>query len=183
MGSIMQIFEIIILGIIQGITEFLPISSSGHLVIAQYILGITSPGNTLEVLFHFGTLLSIFFVFYSDIKSIILKLNTKKNQSFIICIVIATIPAAFVGLFFKEYLLLFFSNVHLVGFALCITGFILILSRGFKNQHKSISFYFSLIIGLFQALAIIPGISRSGSTISISMFMGVSPKEAARFSF
>ena len=179
----MDILEIIILGIIQGITEFLPISSSGHLVIAQNILGIKSPGNTLEVLFHFGTLMSVVYVFFEDLKQILLTMNEKNNQSFIFYIIIATLPAVFSGLLLKDYFLKIFDNVHLVGFALCSTGFILILSKRFKNNQKAITFSSSIAVGIAQAIAIIPGISRSGSTISICMYLGIPPKEAARFSF
>ena len=179
----MNILEIIILGIIQGITEFLPISSSGHLVIAQNILGIKSPGNTLEVLFHFGTLMSVVYVFFEDLKQILLTMNEKNNQSFIFYIIIATLPAVFSGLLLKDYFLKIFDNVHLVGFALCSTGFILILSKRFKNNQKAITFSSSIAVGIAQAIAIIPGISRSGSTISMCMYLGIPPKEAARFSF
>ena len=179
----MDMLEIIILGIIQGITEFLPISSSGHLVIAQIILGIKSPGNTLEVLFHFGTLMSVVYVFFEDLKQILLTMNEKNNQSFIFYIIIATLPAVFSGLLLKDYFLKIFDNVHLVGFALCSTGFILILSKRFKNNQKAITFSSSIAVGIAQAIAIIPGISRSGSTISMCMYLGIPPKEAARFSF
>ena len=179
----MEIFEIVILGIIQGITEFLPISSSGHLVIAQHILGIKSPGNKLEVLFHFGTLMSIFYVFLNDIKQILLSLNQKNNQSFIFYIIIGTLPAAFAGLFLKHYFLEIFDNVNLVGVAFCFTGVILILSITFKNNQKEIVLSSSILVGIAQAIAIIPGISRSGSTISICMYLGIPPKDAARFSF
>ena len=179
----MDMLEIIILGIIQGITEFLPISSSGHLVIAQNILGIKSPGNTLEVLFHFGTLMSVVYVFFEDIKQIFLTMNEKNNQLFIFYIIIATLPAIFAGLLLKDYFLKIFDNVHLVGFALCSTGILLILSKRFKNNQKAISFSSSILVGIAQAIAIIPGISRSGSTISMCMYLGIPPKEAARFSF
>ena len=179
----MNMLEIIILGIIQGITEFLPISSSGHLVIAQNILGIKSPGNTLEVLFHFGTLMSVVYVFIEDIKQIFLTMNEKNNQLFIFYIIIATLPAIFAGLLLKDYFVKIFDNVHLVGFALCSTGLLLIMSKRFKNNKKEIAFSSSIVVGIAQAVAIIPGISRSGSTISICMYLGIPPKEAARFSF
>jgi len=179
----MDMLEIIILGIIQGITEFLPISSSGHLVIAQNILGIKSPGNTLEVLFHFGTLMSVVYVFFEDLKQIFLTLNEKNNQLFIFYIIIATLPAIFAGLFLKDYFLIIFDNIRLVGFALCSTGLLLILSKRFKNNQKAIAFSSSIVVGIAQAVAIIPGISRSGSTIAMCMYLGIPPKEAARFSF
>lgn len=179
----MGIFELIILGIIQGITEFLPISSSGHLVIAQDLLGMKSPGNTLEILFHFGTLLSVIFVFFKDIKQLALSINEKNTRLYIFYLILATIPAALAGIFLKDYFLPFFDNVFMVGVALCVTGFLLVFSKRFKNQQKKFSLTFSILIGVTQALAIIPGISRSGSTISISMFLGVSSSDAAKFSF
>ncbi len=179
----MGMLEIIILGIIQGITEFLPISSSGHLVIAQNILGVKSPGNTLEVLFHFGTLMSVVYVFFDDMKQIFLTINEKKNQLFIFYIIIATLPAVFAGFLLKDYFLKVFDNLHLVGLALCSTGILLIVSKRFKNNQKQIAFSSSIFVGIAQAVAIIPGISRSGSTISICMYLGIPPSEAARFSF
>ena len=183
MGGITGMLEIIILGIIQGVTEFLPVSSSGHLVIAQTILGIKSPGNTLEVLFHFGTLMSVMYVFFEDIKKIFSTINEKNNQLFIFYIITATLPAIFAGLLLKDYFLKIFDNVHLVGLALCSNGLLLILSKRFKNNQKAIAFYSSIVVGIAQAISIIPGVSRSGSTISMCMYLGIPPKEAARFSF
>ena len=179
----MNIIDIVILGILQGITEFLPVSSSGHLVLAQYLLGIESPGNTLEVLFHIGTLFSVFYVFNKDIKSIVISLNEKPTQKLVIYIIIATIPAVIIGLIFKSHIINLFSSIVPVGYALLSTGVILTLSINFKNKNKSLSYLYSLLIGLAQAVAIIPGISRSGTTISISMLLGIPPKEAARFPF
>ena len=179
----MNIIDIVILGILQGITEFLPVSSSGHLVLAQYLLGIESPGNTLEVLFHIGTLFSVIYDFNKDIKSIVMSLNEKPTQKLVIYIIIATIPAVIIGLIFKSHIINLFSSIVPVGYALLSTGVILTLSINFKNKNKSLSYLYSLLIGLAQAVAIIPGISRSGTTISISMLLGIPPKEAARFSF
>ncbi|MBT3664181.1 undecaprenyl-diphosphate phosphatase [bacterium] len=179
----MSIIDIVILGILQGITEFLPVSSSGHLVLAQYLLGIESPGNTLEVLFHIGTLFSVFYVFNKDIKSIVISLNEKPTQKLVIYIIIATTPAVIIGLIFKSHIVNLFSSIVPVGYALLLTGAILTFSINFKNKNKSLSYLYSLLIGLAQAIAIIPGISRSGTTISISMLLGIPPKEAARFSF
>ena len=179
----MTIIDIVILGILQGITEFLPVSSSGHLVIVQYMLGIESPGNTLEILFHIGTLFSVIFVFYKDIKLIVMSLNKKPSQVLVMHIITATVPAVIIGLTFKDYINSVFSSIVPVGYALLFTGAVLILSINFKNKNKSLSYLYSILIGLSQAMAIIPGISRSGTTISISMLLGIPPKEAARFSF
>ena len=179
----MGILDVIILGVIQGITEFLPVSSSGHLVIAQYLLGKNSPGNTLEILFHFGTLLSVVFVFFNEIKLILISLHERNTQILIGYLILATIPAVLVGVGLKDYILSIFDNVKYVSLALLFTGSVLILSSKFKRSQNKHSFFSSLAIGLVQALAIIPGISRSGSTISMSIFLGIAPKEAAKFSF
>ena len=133
----MNIIDIVILGILQGITEFLPVSSSGHLVLAQYMLGIESPGNTLEILFHIGTLFSVFYVFNKDIKSIVMSLNEKPTQKLVIYIIIATIPAVIIGLIFKSHIINLFSSIVPVGYALLSTGVILTLSINFKNKNKS----------------------------------------------
>ena len=179
----MEIFEVIILGVLQGVTEFLPVSSSGHLVIAQHLLGINSPGNTLEILFHFGTLLSVIFVFFNEIESILISLHERNTQILIGYLIIATIPAVFVGIGMKDYLLSIFDNVKYVGSALLFTGCILLLSSKFNHSQKKHSFFSSLAVGVAQALAIIPGISRSGATITMSIYLGIAPKEAAKFSF
>lgn len=179
----MNIIDALILGILQGLTEFLPISSSGHLVLGQSLLNIDQPGNEFEVLVHVGTLLSVVVVFFQDIKQLLVSLNTKKTQTFILFLFIGTIPAIAVGLGFKETINSLFENVFSVGIALIFTGIVLYGSSFIQQQIKDYSFKTSILIGCAQALAIIPGISRSGMTISTALFLGLSSKEAARFSF
>tara|TARA_B100001758_G_scaffold239137_1_gene243124 strand:+ start:524 stop:1276 length:753 start_codon:yes stop_codon:yes gene_type:complete len=177
----MSIFEIIILGILQGLTEFLPVSSSGHLVIAQYILDIEYSGNTIEILFHIGTLGSVLFIFFDDIKNIFISYDKNIKLLFYICV--ATLPGVVVGLTFKNQIELFFDNLIYVGFSLCFTALILIISSKAKVENSNHTILSSIIIGFSQAVAILPGISRSGMTISIALLLGFSPKESARFSF
>jgi len=177
----MSIFEIIILGILQGLTEFLPVSSSGHLVIAQYILDIEYSGNTIEILFHIGTLGSVLFIFFDDIKNIFISYDKNIKLLFYICI--ATLPGVVIGLTFKNQIELFFDNLIYVGFSLCFTALILIISSKAKVENSNHTILSSIIIGFSQAVAILPGISRSGMTISIALLLGFSPKESARFSF
>lgn len=179
----MTIIEAIILGIIQGFTEFLPISSSGHLVLGQSILGIQQPGNEFEVVVHLGTLLSVLVVFWDDIQNLITSLTTKSTQKFIGFVLVGTIPAVIIGLGFKDVFESLFENVTAVGGALIFTGLILYGSSKITTRDKSHSLKSSLLIGLAQAVAIIPGISRSGMTISTALLMGLSSKESARFSF
>ncbi len=192
----MNFFESIILGIVQGLTEFLPVSSSGHLVIFQNLFGISSKSVAFEIVVHIGTLLSILVVFYSDlinmIKSFftgIFKGNIVESYKsdyhfrFSILIIIGTIPAIIVGLFFKDFLESIFHNISIVGFTLIFTGLILFLTRFIKVKQGNPNMFQAIIIGITQAFAILPGISRSGMTISTSLFLGISRDEAARFSF
>ena len=179
----MTILEATILGIIQGFTEFLPISSSGHLVLGQAILGIEQPGNEFEILVHLGTLASVLVIFFDDIKSLILSLTSKKTQIFIMYILIGTLPAVGIGLGFKDLIYSLFENVTAVGGALIFTGVVLFGSSFANRQDKEHSFLTCILIGCTQAMAIIPGVSRSGMTISAALFLGLSAKEAARFSF
>ena len=179
----MELIEIVFLGIIQGLTEFLPVSSSGHLVLGQYLLGIKSPGNTLEILFHLGTLGSVVFVFFNEIKDILLTIDKKPTQKLLAFISVATLPAMIAGFLFRNEINRLFENINSVGYAFCITGLILVFSSLSKNKKVKLSFFSSIIIGLSQAVAIIPGISRSGFTITVSLLMGISPEKSAKFSF
>ena len=179
----MNWLQALILGIIQGFTEFLPISSSGHLVLGQAILGIEQPGNEFEILVHLGTLASVLVVFLDDIKSLLLSLTSKKTQSFIIFVLVGSIPTVGIGLGFKDILEALFDNIASVSGALIFTGLILYCSSFVKQGDKEHSIVTSILIGCAQAVAIIPGVSRSGMTICAALFLGLSPKEAARFSF
>lgn len=179
----MTIIEAITLGIIQGLTEFLPISSSGHLVLSQVILGIQIPGNDFEVLLHIGTLCSILVVFNNDIKNILFTLSSKETQKFILMIFVGTIPAVIIGLGFKDVIERLFDDIIVVGFALVFTGITLIGSFYFKSGNKKNTIIKAFLIGVAQAIAIIPGISRSGITISFALFLGLDTRQAAKFSF
>ena len=136
----MTFIEAIILGLTQGLTEFLPISSSGHLVIMQHLLKIQSNGNELEVLVHLGTLGSILVVFFHDLKMLTYDFKSKQNRLYIFYILIASVPAALVGTFFKNYFESFFNDHYLVSKALMCTGLILIVSYFFKPKNKKINF-------------------------------------------
>ena len=179
----MTIFEAALLGIIQGLTEFLPISSSGHLVIGQKILGISIPGNVFEVVVHLGTLGSILIIFWPDIWQLIKSFKSTPSQKYILAIVIGTLPAVIIGLLFKDIITEAFENIKIVAITLMITGIILLITRFIKTKLKDISIGRGLLIGIAQALAIVPGISRSGMTISLGMYLGIAPEKAAKFSF
>ena len=179
----MTLVDAIILGLIQGITEFLPISSSGHLVIAQSLLGLKLPGNIIEVVTHLGTLFSVIIVFRKDIVKYFFDFKNPLTKKYILCLFIGTIPALIIGLSAKSFILLFFESIKMVSFSLIFTGVILFLSRKRNNKKSKINYKNSLLIGISQALAIIPGISRSGITISTGLLLGMNAKDSARFSF
>lgn len=186
----MDLTDAIILGIIQGLTEFLPVSSSGHLELGKVLLGDTSiPEESLlfTVVLHFATALSTLVVYRKDVWEILRGLFAFKNNEasqFSLKIIISMIPAALVGLFFEEELEKFFSgNILLVGSMLLITALLLFLADRARTTNKNVSYGNSLVIGIAQAVAMLPGISRSGATIATSVLLGVDKQKAARFSF
>src|SRR5690554_3644876 len=185
-----EIIKAFIIGIIQGLTEFLPVSSSGHIVIAQEILGLkySEEENLLfAIVLHFATALSTIVVFRKDIYQILKGLfQFKWNDEFkfSLKIVLSMIPAAIVGVLLKDTLEELFSNLRLVGFMLLITATLLFVADKARNTGKDIRYRDSFIIGIAQAFAaLLPGISRSGSTISTSILLGNDKSKAARFSF
>ena len=179
----MQYIDTIILATLQGLTEFLPISSSGHLVIGQRLLNINLPGNAFEVVLHLGTLMSVLTVFRGEIKAIIFNLSDSSNQYYIFALVFGTIPALLVGLLLRDSISLIFDDIRFVSLSLICTGIMLITSKFIVKRNVKLTLFIGLLIGLAQAAAIIPGISRSGATICMGILMGLSAPKAARFSF
>jgi len=186
----MEIIDAIILGVIQGLTEFLPVSSSGHLELGKAILGDKSvPEESLlfTVVLHFATALSTIVVFRKDIWEIIkglLKFKKNEETMFSLRIIVSMIPAVIIGLFFEEQLeQLFGGNIMFVGFMLIITAILLWLADKAKNTAKIVTTPNAFVIGIAQAIAMLPGISRSGATISTSVLLGNDKTKAARFSF
>jgi len=186
----MDIIDAIILGIIQGLTEFLPVSSSGHLELGKAILGdSTLPEESLlfTVVLHFATALSTIVVFRKDIFDILkglFQFKWNEETQFSVKIILSMIPAVIIGLFFEEQLeSLFGGNILLVGMMLIITALLLWLADKAKDTQKPVSYSNAFTIGIAQAIAMLPGISRSGATISTSVLLGNDKSKAARFSF
>ncbi|MCF7559858.1 undecaprenyl-diphosphate phosphatase [Sabulilitoribacter multivorans] len=186
----MNIIDAIILGIIQGLTEFLPVSSSGHLELGKAILGdhpVPEESLLFTVVLHFATALSTMVVFRKDIFSLVkgaLKFKWNDDLKFIAKIAVSMLPAAIIGYSFEsQFAELFGGNVKLVGFMLIITALLLYLADKSKNTNKEVTFIDALVIGISQAIAMLPGISRSGATISTSVLLGNDKTKAARFSF
>lgn len=194
----MSILDAVILGLVQGLTEFLPVSSSGHLVLGQYLLNLQNTGMlSFDVYVHFGTLISVCIIFRKDIAEMILgtwkALHTGTLKSayesneyvrMSLAIIVGSIPAAIIGLKYHDQIAEAFQDPKLVSVNLVITGLILFLTRFPKvKEGKRLGLISGFIIGLAQSVAILPGISRSGSTISMALFLRLSPGTAARFSF
>ena len=193
-----------LLGVLQGITEFLPVSSSGHLVLAQHFLHIQAQALLLDVWLHFGTLLAIFCVLYRSVWRLIegavraphlfyhpsqyLKAPEGQNTVLLLIVFTASIPTALIGFLFKDtFERLFEGNLRLVGVAFLFTALLLFLTRFKKNAPSGrgvgLSSLQALAIGTIQGIAIIPGVSRSGSTIALALLLGVGRQEAGEFSF
>ncbi|NJY61167.1 undecaprenyl-diphosphate phosphatase [Salinimicrobium sp. CDJ15-81-2] len=186
----MEVIDAVFLGIIQGLTEFLPVSSSGHLEIGKALLGDNSiPEESLmvTVVLHFATALSTIVVFRKDIAVIfrgLFAFKWNEETQFSVKIILSMIPAVIVGLMFEEELeALFGGELTFVGFMLLITSLLLWLADKAKHTGKPVSYKDSIVIGVAQAIAILPGISRSGATISTSVLLGNDKGKAARFSF
>ena len=186
----MEIINAIILGIIQGLTEFLPVSSSGHLEIAKAILGEGKVGGEsmlMTVVLHFATALSTIFIFKKDLISIfggLIQFKNNKSFQFSLKIVLSMIPAALVGVFFNDEIeALFGGGLTLVGVMLLLTGLLLFMADKAKASEKNVGIKNASLIGISQAIAILPGISRSGATISTSVLLGIDKEKSARFSF
>lgn len=186
----MEIIDAIILGIIQGLTEFLPVSSSGHLELGKAILGADSlPEESLlfTVILHFATALSTLLVFRKDVGEILkglFQFKWNEETQFSLKIIISMIPAALIGFFLQDFLEVFFDGaIIIVGIMLLITAVLLYLADLAKTTEKGVSYRSAFVIGMAQAVAILPGISRSGATISAAVLLGVDKTKSARFSF
>lgn len=194
----MTILQAVILGSVQGLTEFLPVSSSGHLVLVEHLLKVpVSNDITFEVFVHFGTLLSVVVVLRGEINRMISSFahafrtlhfvhQYRENEYFRmgLYILLGSVPAAVIGIKFENDVAAAFTDPKLVAVMLVLTGLILFLTRlAAQANGRRMGIFSALIIGVSQAAAIIPGISRSGSTISTGMYLKISPLQAARFSF
>jgi len=191
--SSFSIWEIILLSFIQGTTEFFPISSSGHLVLAQKLLNVKEPQILLNIVLHLGTLFAIFIYLRKEIKELIIGFKNfllspskhlKTPQTITIFqLVVATIPTALIGYFFNKPLEEAFSSLRAVSISLLITGLFLLLTKFSKEREENKLILHPLIIGIFQGIAIVPGLSRSGLTIGIALLLGWKREKAAKFSF
>lgn len=189
----MELLKAIVLGIVQGLTEFLPISSSGHLVLGSELLHFQEQGLAFDIFLHLGTLVSVCIVFRQELSAMLVaplavlqKRADKKLTRFFywdIYVIVATLPAVFVGLFLKDSIAGIFTNILLVYCMLFVTGIIMVTTPFIRERKVELNCPRALLIGCAQAMAILPGLSRSGSTIFTGMLLGVNRETVARFSF
>lgn len=187
----MEWIEALILGIVQGLTEYLPVSSSGHLQIGQHLLGVNEVGGlTFDIVVHVATVLSTLVVLWKEVTWIfkgLFKWNGRMNeeQKYALNILVSMIPIGIVGLFFKDYIdEIFQGSLLIVGVCLMVTAFLLALTHFYKpKEREHISPRHAFIIGIAQAIAVLPGLSRSGSTIATGLLLGNSRQKLAQFSF
>lgn len=190
----MELLKALILGIVQGLTEFLPISSSGHLVIGAELLNFHEPGIAFEVFLHCGTLVAVIIVFRKELllmlRSLFVSRSSRQADTELalsfqwnINIVVATLPAVAVGLLLKDSIDRIFDNILITFVMLIVTGVTMIMTRFIHEKGIAINWLRAFVIGIAQAFAIMPGLSRSGSTIFTGMLLGVNRETAARFSF
>ncbi|OGI07809.1 MAG: hypothetical protein A2Y40_07165 [Candidatus Margulisbacteria bacterium GWF2_35_9] len=185
--------KIVILGIVQGLTEFLPVSSSGHLLIFEKMFGIVSANFSLEIALHIGSLLAVIVYFRKRIIQLFMSIihfrdeSYQEDRQFVFYIVIAMFFTGIIGISLKDWIVQFKGSLLFIGSSLVFTSLLLfsanIKMKKSKSDDKGITWFRSIIIGIFQGIAVIPGVSRSGSTITAALFSGISPRKAAEFSF
>lgn len=195
--------EALVLGVVQGATEYLPVSSSGHLVIAQHLFGLEEPALFFDIVLHLGTLVAVVWYYRKDLAKLVMEtaaglrdlasgqswkktLEAHPEFRFALLIVVGTLPTAVIGIAFEDTFERLFGSVRLVGLMLILTGTVLLLTRMASRGGRTTAdmrWSDALIIGLVQGMAITPGISRSGMTIAAALLLGIERETAARYSF
>ncbi len=188
----MEALKVLFLAVLQGITEFLPVSSSGHLAILGKLIGLDEPGVRIEIMLHFGTLISVLFFYRKIIADLIRGIcrNDGGKIKLAAAVIVSCIPAVLIYLFFNDAVNnAYDGSISFTGAMLMVTGMVLISlkfippKKDDENQDESVKIWQALLIGIAQAIALLPGISRSGSTISCARYLGINGKKAAEFSF
>jgi undecaprenyl-diphosphatase len=174
--------KIVLLALVQGFSEFFPVSSSGHLLIFQKILNFTTLPLVYDIFFHLGTLLAVVVYFFKDLKPLALRFYEKDNFRLLLLLLTASLPTALIGFLFKDFFESLFDKPAYLGFCFIFTAAVLLASRTFRLK-KMPDFPAAFIIGVAQGLAIAPGISRSGMTIAVALILGLGFEFSFRFSF
>jgi len=175
--------KVVLLALVQGFTEFFPVSSSGHLLIFQKLLHFITLPLVYDIFFHLGTLLAVAVYFFRDLKPLALRFYEKDNLRLLLLIATASVPTALIGFTFKDFFESLFENISYLGFAFWFTAAVLLVSRFLRLKKKIPDFPAAFLIGVAQGIAIIPGVSRSGMTIAVALVLGLGFEFSFRFSF
>jgi undecaprenyl-diphosphatase len=176
------ILKIVLLAMVQGFTEFFPISSSGHLLIFQKLLNFTTLPLVYDIFFHLGTLLAVVIYFFRDLKALAMRFYEKKNFQMLLLLATASLPTAIIGFIFKDFFEALFEKTFYLGFCFIFTAAVLVASR-YLRLKKIPLFPAAFLIGVAQGVAIIPGVSRSGMTIAVALILGLGFEFSFKFSF
>ncbi len=179
----MEYLKLAFLGVVQGLTEFLPISSSGHLVVIEKLINLHTGGIVVEVILHLATLLAVVFYYRKELLNYINHPFSHDTLRIAFLVILGSIPAGIIGVLFNDQIERLFDSTIYVGVSFLITGSFLFITKKQRHNENGITPQRALIIGAAQAFAIVPGISRSGSTIATALLLGISPQKAAFFSF
>lgn len=175
--------KIILLAVVQGISEFFPVSSSGHLLLLQKLLGFTTMPLVYDIFFHIGTLLAVVAFFFKDLRELALRFYKKENFRLLLLLAAATLPTAIIGFLFKDLFESLFTRTSHLGMAFLFTAAVLLASKYLRLKKKLPDFAAALLIGVAQGIAIVPGVSRSGMTIAVALALGMGFAFSFRFSF
>jgi undecaprenyl-diphosphatase len=175
--------KVILLAVIQGFTEFFPVSSSGHLLVFQKLLDFATLPLVYDIFFHLGTLLAVVVYFFRDLKPLALRFYEKENLRMLLLLATASLPTALIGFAFKDFFEALFETISYLGFAFLFTAAVLLISRFLRLKKKLPDFPAAFLIGVAQGIAIIPGVSRSGMTIAVALVLGLGFEFSFRFSF
>ncbi|HSQ34506.1 MAG TPA: undecaprenyl-diphosphate phosphatase [Candidatus Binatia bacterium] len=175
--------KIILLALVQGVTEFFPVSSSGHLLLFQKLLDFTTLPLVYDIFFHLGTLLAVIVYFFKDLRPLALRFYEKENFRMLLLLATASLPTAIIGFVGKDFFEALFKKTSYLGFCFLFTAAVLLASRLLRLKRKLPDFPAAFIIGVAQGIAIIPGVSRSGMTIAVALILGLGFEFSFRFSF
>ena len=175
--------KVVLLAVVQGLTEFFPVSSSGHLLLFQRLLGFTTLPLVYDIFFHVGTLLAVVGFFAKDLEELALRFYKKENFRLLRLLAVATLPTALIGFLFQDFFESLFSGASYLGFAFLFTAAVLLATKYLRLKKKLPDFPAAFLIGVAQGIAIVPGVSRSGMTIAVALALGLAFEFSFRFSF
>jgi undecaprenyl-diphosphatase len=175
--------KVILLAIVQGFTEFFPVSSSGHLLLVQKLIGFSTLPLVYDIVFHLGTLLAVIAFFFRDLRELALRFYKKENARLLLLLIAASLPTALIGLLFRDFFASLFTQTAYLGFAFLFTAAVLLGSRVLRARRRTPDLAAALLIGVAQGIAIVPGVSRSGMTIAVAVALGLAFDFSFRFSF